>query len=273
MQSLSFRPHSFLPALWAWSTLLATLGCALVFAPASLAAPRPRVSWQLPAAKTGSPTSVNWSVSHQLPGSVLVIQRPVGTARVWRTLVRLSGSHGTASLPAYPLGSYRLRLAVIAGPQVLAQQHRVLHVFGKVPLATLIGDSAEKGVYATPTAAFPYVTVFDDRIDGDQGQGVIRVSHSACRSVVLEFVPGTDPGFPLPASDYAEERGAVSVVQQTRDPVSATTSFDGVNSVSASVVLGQSWSVNLSQSGGDGEVLYFYVNGSAECDSAMALKQ
>jgi hypothetical protein len=272
MPTLLFRPHSSF-ALWALSVLLATLCCTLAFAPAAMAAPRTRVSWRLPAATAGSPTSVNWSVSHQLPGSVLAIQRPVGTARVWRTVVRLSGSHGTANLPAYPLGNYRLRLAVIAGPDVLAQQQRVLHVFGKVPLGTLIGDSAEKGVYATPTTAFPYVTVFDDRIDGDQGQGVIRVSHSPCRSVFLEFVPGTDPGFPLPASDYAEEDGILSVVQQTRDPVSATTSFDGVNSVSASVVPGQSWSVNLSQSGGDGELLYFYVNGSAECDSTAALKQ
>ena len=172
--------------------LAATTLCLLALgsaSPAAMASSRTHVSWQLPAATAGSPTSVNWSVSHQLPGSVLAIQRPVGTARVWRTVRRLSGSHGTASLPAYPLGSYRLRLAVIAGPEVLAQQQRVLHVFGKVPLGTLFPRSNESlhGVYSTPTSAFPFI----DRTG--ETSGVLSASiRNPCRSVHLEFVPGNE---------------------------------------------------------------------------------
>jgi hypothetical protein len=251
--------------LAATTLYLLALGSA---SPAALAAPRTRVSWQLPVATAGSPTSVNWSVSHQLPGSVVVIQRPVGTARVWRTLLRLSGTHGTASLPAYPLGSYRLRLAVIAGPQVLAQRQRILHVFGKVALAKLLDDDPiYKGVYATPTASFAYDFWYDNLVNG-MDQGVISVEHNPCESVSLEFAIGNpNPGYP--ANDFAGDVGTVTVVQQTRDPVSASAPFNGLNSFTAGVVPGQSWSINLSESGPTaGEFgFYFYLNGSAVCDS------
>lgn len=253
------RPH-----LLAIATLcLLTLGSA---SPAAMAAPRTRVSWQPPAAMAGSPTPVSWSVSHQLPGSLLAIQRPVGTARVWRTVMRLSDSHGTASLPAYPLGSYRLRLAVIAGNQVLAQQQRVLHVFGTVPLGTLFPSSNESlhGVYSTPTSAFPFI----DRTGGTSG--VLSASHNPCRSVHLEFVPGIEASGLV--GYFVGEQATMTLVQETREPVSITTPFNVVAGLTAAVIPGQPWSVNFSQTGNQGQFEYF-INGSAECDSAEPLRQ
>jgi hypothetical protein len=233
---------------------------------AAMAAPRSHVSWRLPASTAGSPTPFSWSSAHLLPGSVVVVQRPVGTARVWRTVVRLSGVSGTASLPALALGSYRLRLAVIAGRQVLAHQQRVLHVFGPVPLGTLFPsfNHSLHGVYSTPTSAFPFI----DRTG--ETSGVLSANHNPCRSVHLEFVPGNEASGLV---NYFEgEQATMTLVQETRDPVSVTTPFNVVAGLTATVIPGQSWSVNFSQTGNQGLFEYF-INGSAVCDSAAALSQ
>jgi hypothetical protein len=169
------------------------------------------------------------------------------------------------------LGSYHFRLAVLGRHQVvLVHQPRVLRVFGRVPLATLLGEGAKGGVYATPTVAFPYATEIDDQIDGDHGQGVITASRNPCQSVFLEWVPGTWSFSRLPAQDFIGDVGTLSVVQQSESPVSVAKGFDEVGSATVGLMPGQTWSVNLAQTP-NAEELYFYVNGYAICDSTAPL--
>jgi len=67
----------------------------------------------------------------------------------------------------------------------------------------------------------------------------------------------------------AQSRGDY-VVQETRDPVSASAPFNGLGSLDAQLVPGHSWSVTLSHAGGVSP-LTFYMNGSASCDSTGPL--
>ena len=52
--------------------------------------------------------------------------------------------------------------------------------------------------------------------------------------------------------------------------MSVTTPFNVAAGLTAAVIPGQSWSVNFSQTGNQGQFEYF-INGSGVCDSAAAL--
>lgn len=246
------------------TTLIVGLLLGASSATTALAQARPHLSWSLPNATAGTPTSVSWSASRVPAGAQLVIQRPVGTAKVWRDVARLSGSSGTASLPAESLGSYPFRLAALGSHhRVLAQSQRSLHVFGKVPFAVLFGQTTD--TFATPSASFAYA--FNK--DGAQN-GIISVTKNPCESVTVEFALGSAYA---DTSEFSGEQGTVSIVQQTRDPVSASAGIEGLNSISTTLVPGQSWSVNDSESSSEGHSseFEFFLNGSAVCDSAAQL--
>ena len=110
-------------------------------------------------------------------------------------------------------------------------------------------------------------------IGGKFAEVLSRAVRHPCESVSLEFAIGNpNPGYP--ANDFAGDLGTVTVVQETRDPVSASAPFNGLNSFTTGVVPGQSWSINLSETGPTaGEFgFYFYLNGYAVCDSAATLQ-
>lgn len=262
------RSRSWVPL--ALAALLACL-CWLLLVSAVLANPTRRIAWTLPgSANAGSPVAFSWTAGHLRPGDRLVVQRQEGLAHAWLTMLRLpTEPTGSAQLPGLPLGSYHLRIAVVGRGVVQAQQPRSLNVFGKVPLSTLFGSS-HRGVYATPTTAFPYVLEANDLLDGARGTGVITVAHNPCQAIFLEFVPGTSQAFPLPAEDYIGDVGTLAIVQESLDPASASAAFDAVNSVNDRLVPGQSWSVNVSQPANE-ESLYFYMNGYGSCDRAVVL--
>jgi hypothetical protein len=197
------------------------------------------------------------------------VQRQEGTARVWQTVASLNGSQGSGQLPSLPLGIYSLRIAAL-GPhnRVLAQRQRQLDVFGNVPLATLLGQAATTGVFTSPTNTFSYV------ISGEQGNigsGPTTIfgapAAQDCRGVHIEFaVDGRDP--------TNDGNGRVSVVQESADAVGASAPFEGVGTLDARVVPGQSWSVNeLAYRGADDPdlIVLFDFNGYASCYSAAPI--
>ena len=67
---------------------------------------------------------MTWRSRHLPNRAKLVVQRPVGTARVFKTVVRLRGRRGSAQLPPRPLGKYRYRLAAIRGERIVAKPAR-----------------------------------------------------------------------------------------------------------------------------------------------------
>jgi hypothetical protein len=231
------------------------------------------LSWTLPhAVSEGALIPFSWTGSHLGRNHRLVVQRPVGTARTWRSIMRLPSNNGSAELPGMPLGKYRLRLADLSGHRVLAQQVAGIGVFGQVPFSTLFrggylpGGDLESGVYATPSSSFPYV---GGAYVGDRGRPntVFSVSHNRCSAVHIGFVLGETPGegYSYPDSIYS----VITLVQQSRDSVTSEVPLNGIGTVDAELVPGQTWSMLAVENNRDGKLgsPTVYFNGYAVCDS------
>jgi hypothetical protein len=214
------------------------------------------VSW-IPtrAATEGQPIPFSWSGSHLGYKHRLVIQRQVGTARTWKTVMRLPTDNGSASLPGLPLGRYRLRIANLSViRRVVAQQVVGIGVFGPVPFTTLF-DTDATHAYTTPTATFPYVRSYDSVV----GTPAFTVDHNHCNFVHIAFVSG---------SSYTTYTSVVTLVQESRDPVSVSVPTDTIGALDATLVPGQSWSLNLDTIGGES---VYYINGYAICSSTASI--
>lgn len=255
------------------SVVFLALGLAALTAGGAQAKLKPSVSWSVPGAineQVAIPFS--WSSRHLGKKYKLVVQRPVGTSHTWKTMKRLTSRRGSGQLPGLPLGKYRYRVAALRGGRVLAQQAAGVGVFGSVPFSMLLRDGylttghLESGVYATKSSSFPYV---GGAYVGDHGRPntVFSVSHNNCSTVHVGFVLGETPGegYSYPSSVF----GVISLVQQSRDPVAAEVPLDGIGSVDAELVLGQTWSLLVEENDRDGipagPTVYF--NGYAICDS------
>lgn len=239
---------------WKLYGAIAVLVLLSALAPPSsaLAARKPRLTWKLPhTASEGASVRFSWAGSHLGRNHKLVIQKPEGTAHTWRTILRLNGNSGSAELPSLALGKYRFRIADLSGRRVLAQQVAGIAMFGQVPFTRLFGEN-DAGVLATPTNSFPYVAHWQD-----DPQPAFKVEDNHCLSVHIAFV----------ASEYhAHGTAAITLVQESRDPVSASAPFESIGSLDAELVLGQSWAVNI-LSKLEAEEYYTYINGYAVCDS------
>jgi hypothetical protein len=228
----------------------------------------PVVSWSVPTQVTAnSNVSIPWSATRVPRGGRLEVQGQVGTGRVWKRLVRLSGSRGTATLSGRPLGQYRIRL-VVAAPrgQILAMRSATLEVFGEVPLGELLGASAQ--TYTTSSFSFSYVgRAQADKFDRQGTAWTVSAGRNHCRSVHLTFPVGDSGG-----TTTEQLAGTVSLVQEAMAPATVAVSSipPNVYSLDALLTPGQSWSVNLtslSPEGGTSLILYAFFNGVASCDS------
>lgn len=234
----------------------------LVLSASAVASRGPSLSWTLPqTASENSGLPFSWTARHPGRRHRLVVQRQEGTTRSWQTVMQLRTRSGSAELPGLPLGTYRLRLADLSGHRVLVQETRGVGVFGEVPFSTLVVLDRKIGVYTTSTGTFPYVAEIYNYQTPAFTDG-----HNHCQSVHITFVPanGAEPGI-----------GTVTVVQESRDPVSASAPLLNTfgppvaqlvpGSLEAQLVPGQSWSVNTS--GTHDAEPEFFINGSAVCDS------
>ncbi|MGH7484473.1 MAG: hypothetical protein ACREMY_02570 [bacterium] len=209
------------------------------------------LSWTLPRAVNASaPIPFTWKGHHLGRRPKLVIQKPEGTAHTWRTILRLPTRSGSGQLPGLPLGKYRFRIADLAGHYVLTQQTAGIAVFGEVPFSTLFGTGGG-GVLTTATASFPYVA----SISGDTP---LTVAHNHCSFVHLAFVGN--------AWLSKGQTGLITatVVQESREPVSASAPIKEIGALDADLVPGQTWAIKAS---GDAEEPAIDINSYAVCDS------
>jgi hypothetical protein len=144
----------------------------LVCLAAPVADATPRVSFKMPpASAAGKPIRFVYTTSGLDRAQRVVVQRQRGTARVWRTALKLSRKRSaSAKFPGLASDKYRLRIAALGHDgNVLAQQQRSLTV---VPFSTRaasaqdqLSDRLEQERYATETMNLSYTAFLARKSD------------------------------------------------------------------------------------------------------------
>jgi hypothetical protein len=207
---------------------------------------------------SGSPVPFSWSSS--APGAI-VVQKPEGTARVWRTIHRLNGHGGAGTLPPAPIGAYHLRIAAISGRRTYAESQVFLRVYGQVLFTTLFHRNGVQTV-TTPTNTFDYVAQ-----PGLEDTPPLTVTNNTCMSLHIEWdthILGFRPRQLTP-----ELQATLSLVQEAREPQSVTAPYETISTLDATVE-GKSWSLEAKNSNTAWD-LAGYVNGYGICDSTEEL--
>jgi hypothetical protein len=248
---------------------LVFVGAGLHASTASARPAKPQLHLTLPLAggDAGLSTPYTWSARDARSGT-LVLQRQVGTASVWRTITRLHGSSGRGRIRRLPLGSYQLRIADIGpGPRhkLLAQQRRLLRVYGRVPLGDFLVSGvfaapAGGGVFSMPTGTFSWIATTEPR---NAPRTLFSVQPNRCRRVHIDFVTESRRS----DANTLSISGVVTILQETADPVSASVPQLTVGDVDAALVPGKSWSMNAAVSGDDYNIT-LYFNGYVSCYDA-----
>jgi hypothetical protein len=148
-----------------------------------------------------------------------------------------------------------------------------------VPFSTLFQGSEhlDNGVYATPTGSFPYVSFREGLPNTEKGEApttLFSVTRNNCSAAHVVFAIANYFTGKTPTAT-----GTLALVQQSRDPVSASAPLNATGSVDAELVPGQTWSVIASVVGheepeaGTAELEpIIYINGYAVCDSTEAFE-
>jgi hypothetical protein len=222
---------------------------------------RPAVSISVSSAEVGAPIAMTYAARGIAPSQKLVVQRQEGTGKFWRSILNVGRrTAGTAQLPPLPLGMYTIRLAVMGRRgRLIAQRAITFPVFGEVPFSRLIGDGNE-GTYTLPTSTFQYAIHNYGAADPTAGT-LFTITKNPCRSVHVEFVPGTENG----NENLHGELGSGIIVQESLDPIKVTVPGQTVGTFDAALIPRQSWSLNVEEIGGN-RLLTWYVNGHASCD-------
>lgn len=233
---------------------LCTLACG-IGVPGAAANPKPFVSLALtPTVNESNPIPFSWSAKRLGSNHRLVIQRPFGTAKVWKTIMKLPANTGSAELRGRTLGTYRYRIAAFRGRKFLAAQVARVSVYGIVPLAALL-NGGDNGSYTTDKVSFPYVW---ERSAEKSTVSAFSFRKNNCSSVHISFLPG---------EKYESGNGVLTVVQESTDPVSASVPFEQTGTVDATLVPGQTWGVNINVVSPEDPYVQFYINGFAICSS------
>lgn len=233
--------------------LLLGIMLAMLLPPAADA--RDRVSLHIgETASAGNSVPFTWSAHSR---GTVVIQKPEGTARVWRTIDRLSSHGGSGDLSPFAIGIYHIRIAALKGRHLYAQQQALLRVYGQVPFSVLLHKNESKTV-DTPTNTFDYLS------EGGENSPFLQVTNNSCTSVHVEWVSHFD-GF-RPNKLDPSFQATLSVIQEDLEPQSATAPAETIGALDARLD-GKSWSLRGVNNGSHEFELHFYVNGFAICDS------
>jgi hypothetical protein len=224
------------------------------------AASQPDVGFHIPAhAHAGKPTPLTWHASG-VGSDTVVLQGRNG--QTWNTFHHCHGSKGSTTIPKEPVGIYDIRIAVYShsGKLVTAKGHK-LHVFGSVSWKALFrnGSSEHPGQYGSFNYVFRF---FSNEVDFN----ALKVSGSPCDYVHIRYIPGTDN--PNERVNNPSE-GTVKLGRHNESTITKTTPPQTEGKINASVPLGKSWSINLSEPGNGSRLLTWYFNGTADCDQNL----
>jgi hypothetical protein len=228
--------------------------------PGAVAAVRPAVSFSFVSADVaaGQAPHVRYAVSGVPRGGSVVLQRRVGTAGVWRSAKVLTRSGRSAVAPAVGMGLWRYRVVVRdASRHVLAAKGRQLRAYSHLRLGDYLSTFWGGGSLVVGDRTFVYV--------GQTRYGHPQPFHAdstPCRRLHVDLG--------APTSTTNDWVWTSTIVQQSRDSVSATTGPGVVDAVEAAIVPGQSWAVEVAWSSGNpnADVPGLSFNGWLDCYAA-----
>ena len=224
------------------------------------AAGTPDIGFSVPAhAHANKATSVHWHASGVGNKSV-VLQGYNGNDKSWGTFRHLHGASGKTTIPREPVGIYDFRIAVFdhSGNLVTAKGHK-LHVFGKVKWSSLFSKAPrqERGDYGS----FHYVWTF---FSNDVNYTALKVTSNPCSSVHVEYIPGTDN-----PNESVGGEGTVKIGRHGRSTITSQAAAQHIGKVNASLPVGKSWTINLSEPGNGTRLFTWYFNGTGICDQKV----
>ncbi|MGN6474488.1 MAG: hypothetical protein ACTHK4_12685, partial [Mycobacteriales bacterium] len=214
--------------------------------------------FKIPAhAHAGKPTPLTWHATGV--GSDKVVLQGLN-GHTWEKFRTLHGSKGSTTIPKEPIGIYDIRIAVYnhAGRLVTAKGHK-LHVFGKVSWKRLFSKATpnDSGTYGS----FSYVFRF---FSNDVDYNALKISNNPCSSVHVEYIPGTQN-----PNEHVSGEGTVMIGRHGESSVTSQAAAQTVGRSHASLPVGKTWSVNLSEPGNGTRTFTWYFNGSGICDQTV----
>ena len=142
-------------------------------------------------------------------------------------------------------------------------------MFGKVPLAALLGNKyasgsvALEGTFAGRSQTFTYVAGLEDNTPSN---ATVAAKANDCRAIHFDFVGGNRAGEPYSPGDKATLR----LTQESSDPVSAGVTPEALGTLDAALRVGQSWSITWLDESRETNMSGF-LNGYAICASRTPL--
>jgi len=237
---------------WCLSPVIAAVALALASASAQA---KPSVSLSLPSqVDAGRAFDGSYSVRNVPPGTAVLLQRQVGTGRVWRTVARLRAKPtGVAHSGALAMGQFRFRITVPrSGRPTLTTRPKIVRAFANIPLGQILED-VDAGSAVVGPRTFNYVTH-----SSFNGGRQMHSDATTCRSVHFDLAAKAFSG----VNWFWVEK----LSQESRDQVTQNVGPDEIVALDALVILGQSWSLDTSiTSDGSPYSTQLFINGSASC--------
>ncbi|HYK33929.1 MAG TPA: hypothetical protein VEV63_18295 [Streptosporangiaceae bacterium] len=239
------------------------------------ASAKPRVSFSFKKVRisTSQRPAIQYTSANLPSGSKLALQRQFGTARVWKNVVLLKGSSGSARAPKVQMGRYKYRIRAYRNARtVVLSSTRLLYSFGRVPLTNICND-ANTNSNVTMNAAngcqtqtvqvngmvFTYLIRDAPQAPPNYNQDITFGVNTTCRSATFQFSMDNN----AQPSDTAN----IELVQSRSDPQTKSVG-SGQIAYAFFHFDGGPWDLDLSDTNFDWE----YVNGHLSCWSASGLR-
>lgn len=244
------------------------LSTVLLFVPSSYsgASTQPLLQLTIPVStlNAGSQPSITYSSNGLAKGSSLYLQRQFGTAKVWKSVLKLTESAGTATAPSLPMGAYSYRLFAVNRRNSWTSPIVGVFVYGEVPLSSICNTENED--YGTGDCASPSATVqiggnlFEYAIEQNWGLEAQPPSWSdpfsfpknTCNQLVITYG--------LSNSDNSTDTANLEVIQTTLDPEYSSTPYGQLGTFTAELD-GGPWNLEANTTSG----ATVYENGYAMC--------
>lgn len=265
------RRGSLLTAAALTATSLAALGAApgaAVAAPraASNTAPAVRLSIAHTRVEHGTRLSLTVNSARLQRGTALVLQRDFGTRHVFKTIQKLTGTHGTYSTAGVGQGRYRYRVVAVRSTKAVAVSNlRTVYSYAPVSATQLcnadnqteFNEGCNAATVQVGSRVFEYQVYDGNGSTAPQQYAGVAATRSSCRSANLSLAVSND--------DTSTTYG-VDMLQSSADAQSVTGQHGSIATAAFPISSG-SWNLDFwSDNGSD-----VYWNGTFDCWSPSGL--